>query len=98
MKMSLSGECYIQEKEAILTSSDFTSMCISLAHSPPIFTVDMTTYYCHTLEEVLKRAKAAGKKPGCRYCGIILKNGKRGFAVYKEGIVIEQYSVIGRKG
>ena len=38
----------------------------------------------------------AGKRPGCRYCGIILKNGKRGFAIYKEGVVIEQYSVIGR--
>ena len=58
----------------------------------------MTTYYCHTLEEALKRAKAAGTRPGCQDCGIILKNGKRGFAVYKEGIVIEQYSVIGRKG
>lgn len=62
-----------------------------LAISLAIFTADMTTYYCHTLEEALRRAKAAGKKPGCRYCGIILKNGKRGFAIYKEGIVIEQY-------
>jgi hypothetical protein len=58
----------------------------------------MTTYYCHTLEEALKRAKEAGKRPGRRYCGIILKNGKRGFAIYKDGIVIEQYSVIERKG
>lgn len=98
MKMSLSGECYIQEKEAILTSSDFTSMCISLAHSPPIFTVDMTTYYCHTLEEALKRAKAAGKKPGCHFGGIVLRSGKKGFAVYKEGKVIEYYSVIGKMG
>ena len=56
----------------------------------------MTTYYCNSLEEALKRAKAAGKRPGCRYCGIVLKNGKRGFAIYKEGEVIEQYSVIGR--
>ena len=55
----------------------------------------MTIYYCQDLEEVLKRAKVAGKRPGCRYCGIVLKNGKRGFAIYKEGIVIEQYSVIG---
>ncbi len=56
----------------------------------------MTTYYCHTLEEALKRAKAAGKRLGCRYCGIILKNGKRGFAIYREGKVIVQYSVIER--
>ena len=69
----------------------------SLAISQVIFASDMTTYYCHTLEEALKRAKAAGKRPGCRYCGIVLKNGKKGFAIYKEGEVIEQYSVIGRK-
>jgi hypothetical protein len=66
-----------------------------LAISQDIFTADMTTYYCHTLKEALKRAKAAGKRPGCRYCGIVLKNGKRGFAIYKEGVVIEQYSIIG---
>ena len=67
----------------------------TLAHRRPTFTADMTTYYCHSLEEALKRVKTAGKRPGCRYCGIVLKNGKRGFAVYKEGVVIEQYSVIG---
>jgi len=33
----------------------------TLAHRRSIFTADMTTYYCHTLEEALKRAKAAGK-------------------------------------
>ena len=67
-----------------------------LAISPPIFASDMTTYYCHTLEEALKRAKQAGKRPGCHFGGIVLKSGKRGFAIYREGIVIEQYSVIGR--
>ena len=72
-------------------------MCSPLAISPSTFTADMTTYYCHNLEEALRRAKAAGKKPGCRYCGIVLKNGKRGFAIYKEGIVIEQYTVIGKQ-
>lgn len=41
----------------------------------------MITYYCHTLEEALKKAKAAGKKPGCRYGGIVLKSGKKGFAI-----------------
>ena len=58
-----------------------------LAHLAPNFTADMTTYYCHT------RAKAAGKRPGCRYGGIVLKSGKKGFAIYREGKVIEQYSV-----
>ena len=58
----------------------------------------MTTYYCHTLEEALKRAKVARKRPGCFYGGITLKSGKKGFAIYREGKVIEQYSVIGRKG
>ena len=71
-------------------------MCYPLAISRPTF-ADMTTYYCHTLEEALKRAKIAGKRPGCRYCGIVLKNGKRGFAIYKEGEVIEQYTINGRQ-
>ena len=67
-----------------------------LAISPVIFASDMTTYYCHTLEEALKRAKAAGKKPGCHFGGIVLRSGKKGFAIYREGKVIEHYSVIGR--
>ena len=66
----------------------------TLAISPSTF-ADMTTYYCHTLEEALRRAKAAGKKPGCHFGGITLKSGKRG-GIYREGKVIEQYSVIGR--
>ena len=69
-------------------------LCPTLAISPSTF-ADMTTYYCHSLEEALKRAKAAGKRPGCWYGGIVLKSGKMGFAVYREGKVIEQYSVIG---
>ena len=67
-----------------------------LAHLAPTFASDMTTYYCHTLEDALKRAKKAGKRPGCWYGGITLKSGKKGFAIYREGKVIEQYSVIGR--
>ena len=67
-----------------------------LAHLAPNFVNEMTTYYCYTLEEALRRAKAAGKKPGCHFSGIILKSGKRVFAIYKEGKVIEQYSVIVR--
>ena len=68
----------------------------TLAQRRSTFTADMTTYYCHTLEEALRRAKAAGKRPGCFYGGIVLKSGKKGFAIYREGKVIEQYSVIGR--
>ena len=56
----------------------------------------MTTYYCLSLEEALKRAKAAGKKPGCWYGGIVLKSGKRGFVIYREGEVVEQYTFIAR--
>ena len=70
-------------------------MYLPLAISPSTF-ADMTTYYCHTLEEALRRAKLAGKKPGCFFGGITLRSGKRGFAVYREGKVIEQYSVIAR--
>lgn len=52
----------------------------------------MTTFYCSTIEDALKRAKAAGKKPGCYYGGILLPSGRQGFAVYKEGKVVERYS------
>ena len=65
-----------------------------MAHLAPIFTVEMTTYYYRTLEDALKKAKAAGKQPGCWYGGIVLR---RGFAVYKEGKVVEQYTAIGRR-
>ena len=68
----------------------------TLAISRVIFTADMTTYYFKTLEEALKKAKAAGKKPGCHYGGIVLKSGRRGFAVYKDGKIQEQYSVMGK--
>ena len=68
----------------------------TLAHRRSTFTTDMITYYCHTLEEALKRAKAAGKRPGCHFGGIVLRSGKKGFAIYREGKVVEQYSVIGR--
>ena len=71
------------------------SLYPTLAHRRPTFVAEMITYYFHTLEEALKGAKAAGKRPGCWYGGIILRSGKRGFAVYKEGKVLEQYSVMG---
>lgn len=57
----------------------------------------MGTYYCISIEEALRRAKIAGKKPGCYYGGITLPSGKKGFAIYREGKVIEKYSVITHK-
>lgn len=72
------------------------SLCHSLAHPASIFTAGMTTYYCRTLEDALRKAKAAGKRPGCFFGGITLRSGRRGFAIYKDGKVIEQYTVIGR--
>ena len=73
-------------------------MCSTLAHLAPTFTAEMTTYYYRTLEEALKKANAAGKRLGCWYGGIVLRSGRRGFAVYKEGKVVEQYSVMGKRG
>lgn len=54
----------------------------------------MITHYCATYEEALRRAKAAGKVPGCHYGGITLPSGKKAFAVYREGKVIERYSAM----
>ena len=76
-----------------LFASKGFKMCTALAIAPSIF-ADMTTYYCQTLEEALKRAKKAGRRPGCFFGGIILKSGKKGFAIYRDGKVVEQYSVL----
>ncbi len=54
----------------------------------------MTTYYFRNPEEALKRAKAAGKKPGCWYGGITLPSGKKGWAIYRNGKVVEQYAIM----
>lgn len=54
----------------------------------------MVTYYFRNPEEALKRAKAAGKRPGCWYGGITLRSGKRGWAIYKDGKIVEQYAVM----
>ena len=54
----------------------------------------MTTYYFKNPEEALKRAKAAGKRPGYWYGGITLPSGKKGWAIYKGGMVVEQYAVM----
>lgn len=62
-----------------------------LAQAQTTFVV-MTTYYCTTIEDALKQAKAAGKRPGCYYGGILLPSGRKGFAVYKEGKIVERYS------
>ena len=51
----------------------------------------MTTYYCPNMEEVLRRVKRAVKVayPGCYFGGITLRSGRRGFAIYREGKVVE---------
>jgi len=54
----------------------------------------MTTYYFKNPEEALKRARIAGKRPGCWYGGITLPSGKKGWAIYKGSKVIEQYAVM----
>lgn len=36
----------------------------------------MITHYCQTLEEALKKAKQAGKQPGCEFWGITLSGQK----------------------
>ena len=54
----------------------------------------MVTYYCISNEEALRRAKIAGKEPGCYYGGITLPNGRKGFAIYRNGKVIEKYTTI----
>lgn len=54
----------------------------------------MTTYYFRDPEEALRRAKLAGKRPGCWYVGITLRSGKKGWAIYNGGKVVEQYAVM----
>jgi hypothetical protein len=58
-----------------------------VAQAPAIF-AGMVTYYCYSFEEALRRAKIAEKKPGCFFGGIILKSGRKGFAIYREGKVV----------
>ena len=69
-------------------------MCSPLAHSPPTFVAVMTTYYFTTIEEALRRVKTAVKTlyPGSYYGGITLRSGRRGFAIYQEGRIVEQYT------
>ena len=69
-------------------------VCHTLAQAWLIFG-SMVTYYCTSLEEALRRAKAAVKKPGCFFGGIILPGGKKGFAIYRDGKVVERYTSFG---
>lgn len=59
----------------------------------------MTTYYYSNPEEALRQARIAGKRPGCYYGGITLPSGKKGWAIYRGGKVVEQYAIMspGRK-
>ena len=43
------------------------------------------------MEEALRRAKKAGREPGCYFGGITLRSGRRGFAVYRDGKVVAQF-------
>ena len=54
----------------------------------------MVTYYFKNPEEALKKAKAAGKKPGYWWGGITLRSGRKGWAIYKDGKVVEMYAVM----
>ena len=58
----------------------------------------LSCYYRSAIEEALRRVQRAVKVayPGCYFGGITLRSGRRGFAVYREGKVIEQYTFIGR--
>ena len=54
----------------------------------------MTMYYFRLSEMALKQAKAVGKKNSCWRSGITLPSGKKGWAIYKNGKVVEQYAVM----
>lgn len=47
-------------------------------------------------DEQRKSTLISTHRPGCHFGGIVLKSGRKGFAIYREGEVIEQFSVIGR--
>ena len=56
--------------------------------------LEMTTYYFKNPEDALKRARKAGKQPGCWYGGISLPSGKKGWAIYQGSKIIAQYAVM----
>lgn len=57
-------------------------------------TAAVTTYYFSNPEEALRQVKQAGKRPGCYYGGITLPSGKRGWAIYRGGKIVEQYAIM----
>ena len=57
-------------------------------------TAAVTTYYFRNPEEALRQVKQAGKRPGCYYGGITLPSGKRGWAIYRGGKIVEQYAIM----
>ena len=57
----------------------------------------MTTYYCPNMEDALRHAKKAGKEPSCYFVGRLVRSGRRGFAVYRDGKVVAQYTAKGRR-
>lgn len=67
---------------------------VTLVGKTYLYLATMTTYYFKNPEEALKRAKAAGKRPGYWWCGITLPSGKKGWAIYKGGTVVEMYAVM----
>ena len=68
---------------------------LTLLVKPPLYLAAamLTTYYFNDPEEALRRAKAAGKRPGRYFGGITLPSGKRAFAVYERGEIVERYAV-----
>ncbi len=56
----------------------------------------MTTYYNNIIEETQILAQITGGTPGGWYDGIVLRSGRRGFAAYKERMVVGQYTVRGK--
>lgn len=54
----------------------------------------MTIHYFKNPEAALKQAKAAGKRPGFCWGGITLRSGKKGWAIYRDGKVVEQFVVM----
>ena len=66
--------------------------------APPYLAAAMlTTYFFNDPEEALRRAKAAGKRPGRYFGGITLPSGKRAFVVYEGGEIVERYAVKANK-
>lgn len=71
----------------------YLAVCHRLALQ--VFTLRaMTTYYFKNPEEALKRVKAAAKRPGYHYGGITLPSGKKGWALHRDGKVVEMYAVM----